>query len=347
MKLFLPPLPVSIIIPICNELENIPLLYQQLRQVMHDSGRDYELIFVDDGSTDGSTQTLAELSQREASVRVIEFRRNFGQTAAIQAGIAHSRYDYLVTIDGDLQNEPGDIPMLLDKLDEGYDLVHGWRKDRQDPWLSRKLPSFVANCLISTVTRFPVHDLGCTLKAMRRQIATELELYGEMHRFIPILAHYHGARCVEVETRHHPRHFGTTKYGLDRTLRVVLDLLTVKYMISYFGSPMKFFGKLGLLAMGVGVVVFFALVGMKLWGGVNMTGNPFLLLSCVSMFASLQFFSMGVLGEIAARIYYAVGKATSSGKKSFSIRHLHNMDSVDTRSMSRPPFIDSKVNRVA
>ena len=237
---------VSIVVPIYNERENIPLLFEQLRQVMHELDRRCEVILVDDGSRDGSAALLAELAERDERFKVIHFRRNFGQTAAMQAGIQHASGDVIVTMDGDLQNDPHDIQMMLERIDEGYDLVHGWRKERQDAWLNRRLPSMLANRLISRVTGFPVHDLGCTLKAIRRDVAIELELYGEMHRFIPILAHTRGAKCVEVVTQHHPRRLGQTKYGISRTLRVVLDLLTVKYIVSYFASPMKLFGGMGL-----------------------------------------------------------------------------------------------------
>jgi len=192
---------ISVVVPIYNELENIPLLYQQLAAVLPSLNRPWEIVFVDDGSTDGSSDRLKQIAVRESRVKVVHFRRNYGQTAAMQAGIQHSAGETIVTLDGDLQNDPLDIPTLVQKLDEGYDLVHGWRKLRQDTLLTRKVPSRIANWLISKVTRFPIHDLGCTLKAMRREIADELELYGEMHRFIPILAHQRGARCCEVVTR--------------------------------------------------------------------------------------------------------------------------------------------------
>ena len=239
---------VSVVIPIFNELDNLGPLHEQLDQVLSKLRHAYEILFIDDGSTDGSVERLREIAQRDARVKVVCFRRNFGQTAAMQAGLQMAAGDVIVTMDGDLQNDPNDIPVMLEKLDEGFDLVHGWRKHRQDAWLNRKLPSKIANWLISKVTRFPIHDLGCTLKVMRREIARELELYGEMHRFIPILAHARGARCAEVVTKHHPRRHGKTKYGIGRTSRVILDLITVKYMLSYFASPMKLFGKIGLWA---------------------------------------------------------------------------------------------------
>ena len=213
---------VSVVVPILNEFESIPHLYVKLVAALESTTRPFELIFVDDGSTDGSPDQLGRLADADDRVRVVVLRRNFGQTAAMRAGMDAAVGDYVVTIDGDLQNEPADIPMMLDRLDEGVDLVHGWRRDRKDKWLSRRLPSMIANWVIARVTRFPVHDLGCTLKAMRREISEELELYGEMHRFIPILAHSRGAKCLEVVTTHHPRLHGKTKYGIDRTLRVFI-----------------------------------------------------------------------------------------------------------------------------
>src|SRR5947199_2600094 len=295
---------VSVVVPICNELENIPLLFQQLAAVLPSLNRPWEIVFVDDGSTDGSSDRLKQIAAADERVKVVRFRRNYGQTAAMQAGIHHSTGETIVTLDGDLQNDPLDIPTLVHKLDEGYDLVHGWRKLLQDTLLTRKLPSRIANWLISKVTRFPIHDLGCTLKAMRREIADELELYGEMHRFIPILAHQRGARCAEIVTRHHPRRFGQTKYGLSRTVRVVLDLVTVKYMLDYFASPMKLFGRFGLACFAVAMLSGLAAVGMKIAHSTDMSGNPLTLLAVLGAIAGIQFFSLGLLGEVSARIYY-------------------------------------------
>ncbi|HVW36398.1 MAG TPA: glycosyltransferase family 2 protein, partial [Pirellulales bacterium] len=267
---------LSIVVPVYNERENVALLYEALTKAVAPLGLDYEIVLVDDGSTDGSGRALDELAARDRSVKIVHFRRNFGQTAAMNAGLHLASGDVVVTLDADLQNDPADIPVLLAKLDEGFDLVHGWRKNRQDAFVNRKLPSKIANWMISKTTGFPVHDLGCTLKAMRREIAHDLQLYGEMHRFIPILAHWRGARCAEVVTRHHPRKFGQSKYGISRTFRVILDLITVKYMIQYLTSPMKLFGGMGLASFGLGALSGAATVGMKLAGGVDMTGNPLL-----------------------------------------------------------------------
>ncbi len=315
-------LSVSVVVPIYNEFENIPLLYEQLSQTLLKLGREYEILFVDDGSRDGSAEALQALAAADLRVKVVRFRRNYGQTAAMQAGFQYASGDVIVTMDGDLQNDPSDIGMMLAKIDEGYDLVHGWRKQRQDAFLNRRLPSLIANWIIAKTTRFPIHDLGCTLKAIRREIAQDLELYGEMHRFIPILAHWRGAWCAEVVTKHHPRRFGTTKYGISRTLRVVLDLITVKYMLDYSASPMKLFGMLGFGCGLLSAVAGLAVILMKLGQGVDMTGNPLLLLAVLAMMVGVQLFSLGLLGEVSARIYFG-----SQGKQHFTVRELINFDS--------------------
>jgi glycosyltransferase involved in cell wall biosynthesis len=312
---------VSVVVPVYNEVDNIGPLYDAVARVMASAGRSYELLVVDDGSTDGTVERVTELAARDSRVRVVKFRRNFGQTAAMQAGLQLASGDAIVTLDGDLQNDPADIPGMLAKLDEGYDVVHGWRRNRQDAWLSRKLPSKIANWVISRVTGFKIHDLGCTLKAMRREIAQELELYGEMHRFIPILAHWRGARCVEIETRHHPRRFGQTKYGIGRTTRVVLDLVTVKFMLQYFASPMKLFGRIGLWCGGLSMLAGLATVAMKVFQDFDMTGNPLLLAAVTCGLAAIQFFSLGLLGEVAARIYFS-----QANRRNYAVRELVNFD---------------------
>lgn len=312
---------ISVVVPIFNERENVDRLYEAVRDVLDRFGRPYELILVNDGSTDGSTELLQRLAVNDERVKVIEFRRNFGQTAAMSAGMQAATGEVVVTLDADLQNDPADIPMMIEKLESGYDLVQGWRKDRKDPFLSRRLPSHVANWLISKVTRFPIHDLGCTLKAMHRDVAHDLRLYGEMHRFIPILAHWRGAKCAEVVTGHFPREFGTSKYGISRTLRVVFDLITVKYLIRYLVSPMKLFGAIGLVCGVIGVLSGMATIGMKLFQQVDMTGNPLLLLAAMSTMLGVQFLGMGMLGELGARIYYE-----SEDNQPYAIRHQWNFD---------------------
>ncbi len=324
---------LSILIPVYNEFENISLLHDEIRAAIDPLNVSFEILFVDDGSVDGSGERLQALAIQDPHVRVVRLRRNFGQTAAMQAGLDHAQGDIIVSLDADLQNDPHDIPLMLAKLDEGFDLVHGWRKERQDKWLTRKLPSGIANRLISWVTRFPIHDLGCTLKAIRRELADELELCGEMHRFIPILAHRRGARCAEVITHHRPRRFGRSKYGLSRIPRVILDLITVKFLVDYFASPMKLFGRLGLAAIALGMGALLATVGMKIGYRVDMTGNPLLLLGAMSGLAGLQFLCMGILGEVNARIYYDGG-----AKKPYAVREIHERG----RSISRRPL-----NRVA
>ena len=321
---------VSVIVPVFNELDNVELMYLELISAMDQQDRPFELVVVDDGSRDGTTNRLRQIAADDERVKLVLFRRNYGQTAAMHAGIQNANGDFIVTIDGDLQNDPRDIPMMLDKLDEGFDLVHGWRKDRKDHLLSRKIPSKIANWLISRVTDFPIHDLGCTLKAMRTEIAQQIELYGEMHRFIPVLAHQLGAKSVEVVTNHRARQFGETKYGIGRTFRVVLDLITVKFMIKYFSSPMKLFGKLGLWVGGLGTCSLFGAGLMKLIGGVDLTGNPLLLLGILSTILSVQFFSLGLIGEVCARIYY-----TSEKRANYQVREFVNFESQATLPISR------------
>jgi glycosyltransferase involved in cell wall biosynthesis len=312
---------VSVVVPIYNERENLLTLYRQLRDVLESMGQSYEILLIDDGSTDGSFEQIRVLAQTDRHLKAVQFRRNYGQTAAMQAGLQMATGDVIVTMDGDMQNDPADIPMMVEKIQEGYDLVHGWRKNRQDRFVSRRLPSMLANWLISRTTRVPIHDLGCTLKAIRRDIARELELYGEMHRFIPILAHQRGARCVEVVTRHHARRFGQSKYGISRTLRVLLDLITVKYVLDYFPSPMKLFGLLGISSGTAGICSGSATLLMKMFGGVDMTGNPLLLLTVFLLMAGLQFFSLGLLGEVCARIYYGL-----QSKQNYAVRECLNFD---------------------
>jgi glycosyltransferase involved in cell wall biosynthesis len=294
---------VSVVVPIFNERDNIPLLHGELVAAFHKAPYNYEFIFVDDGSTDGSHRLLNELLDRDSHVRIIRFRGNFGQTAAIQAGIEQATGDVIVTIDGDLQNDPADIPAMIEKLAEGNDLVHGWRQFRHDA-LSRRLPSKIANWLIARATNVPVHDLGCTLKVMQRQIAQELKLYGDMHRFIPILAAQRGAKCLEVVTNHRPRLYGKSKYGLSRTVRVILDLLTVKYLQRYFNHPMRLFGGLAIACGGLGLAALAATIGMKIRSGTDMTGNPLLLLAVFLELAGIQLLGLGLLSEVSSRIYF-------------------------------------------
>lgn len=320
---------VSVVVPIYNEVDNIRPLYETIDPVMRGMDRSYEIVLVDDGSTDGTRSELQKLAEEDPAVRIVELRGNFGQTAAMSAGMDAAAGEVIVTMDGDLQNDPTDVPMMLAKIDEGWDLVHGWRKNRQDATISRKIPSKIANWLISKVTGFPVHDLGCTLKAVRREVAVELELFGEMHRFIPILANWRGAKCVEVVTKHHARTRGASKYGISRVPRVVLDLITVKYLIQYLVSPMKLFGGVGLVCGAIGLFTGVLTVGMKLFQGVDMTGNPLLLLSMFSSMVAVQFLVLGMLGELCTRIYFEV-----QHKRPYAVRRTLNFDDADVISVN-------------
>ncbi|HEX6986366.1 MAG TPA: glycosyltransferase family 2 protein [Planctomycetaceae bacterium] len=316
---------VSVVVPLFNEAENVRPLHAALTAVMRGLGKRYELILVDDGSRDGTTERLREIAAADPCVKVVLFRSNFGQTAALSAGLRHAAGAAVVTLDGDLQNDPADIPMLLAKLDEGYDFVHGWRKDRQDALVLRKIPSRIANRLIAKVTGVAVHDLGCALKAMRGEVARELRLYGDMHRFVTILAARNGARCCEVVTRHHTRRHGQSKYGLSRTVRVVLDLVTVYYLTRHLRNPMRLFGGAGLACGVVGALSAAATVGMKLFGGVDMTGNPLLLLTVLSARLGVQFLALGLLGELGTRIFYEV-----RGGEPYAIREMLNFERPET-----------------
>ena len=327
---------VSVVVPIFNEFENVDLMYQQLVMAMKNQDRSYEILFVDDGSKDGTWGCLQEIAKIDKRVKLVLLNRNFGQTAAMMAGIQNARGKLIVTIDGDLQNDPDDIPMMLDKLDEGYDLVHGWRKNRQDKTLSRKLPSKIANWLISKVTRFPIHDLGCTLKAIRADFAKQLELYGEMHRFIPILANRLGAKCVEVETRHRARLYGKSKYGIDRASRVILDLITVKFLTDFQSSPMKMLGTIGLTAGAMGAGSLFVAVLAWLFAGSVLLTSPFLIFSLIASVICVQMIGLGLIGEVCTRIYYS-----ADGKNSYQVRSLVNFETkstVEDSDEDRPNF---------
>ena len=293
---------------------------ERLRQALEPLGLDYEVVFVDDGSIDGSLGVLEGLAAADPHIKVVGLRRNFGQTAALQAGIDWSSGDVLVTMDGDLQNDPADIPLLLDKLGEGYDAVLGLRANRQDNLLIRKVPSLLANWLIRRVTGVRIKDMGCTLRAMRRELAEALPLYGEMHRFVPVLAQQQGARLAQVPVRHHARKAGRTKYNLTRTVRVVLDLITVKFLHSYLTRPMHVLGLGGLVCMGLGVVSLLVTIWMKSHYGTFMTGNPFLLFSAMLELIGVQFISMGLLGEVLTRTYFE-----SQGKPAYTVRTTINL----------------------
>ncbi len=308
---------ISIVIPIYNEVESIPILNDAILVAL--AGFDYEIIYVDDGSMDGSIQVLEELARDHIErVRVIEFRRNFGQTAAMAAGIDNASGDIIVTLDADLQNDPADIPKLLKKIEDGYDVASGWRVDRKDTLLTRTIPSRVANWLISKVTGVRLHDYGCTLKAYRREVLEGFHLYGEMHRFIPAYAGGVGAKIVEVPVQHHPRRFGKAKYGLERTAKVILDLFTVKFLISFSNKPIYLFGGTGLVLFALSLINLAVLVIRRLIPPYeHMIRSP-LLLMCVMLFIlGFQSILMGLMAELIVRTYYE-----SQAKATYSIRRI-------------------------
>lgn len=295
---------LSLVVPIYNEAENLRPLCERIRQALAPTGWEYEVVLVDDGSSDGSDRILADLHGEDPTLKVIRFRRNFGQTAALAAGLDYAHGEIIVSLDGDLQNDPLDIPRLVAKLDEGYDLVNGWRVNRQDPFLYRRLPSHIANAIISITTGVKLHDYGCTLKAFRRDVAKRLKLYGEMHRFIPALVSDLGGKIAELPVSHQPRQRGSSKYGLARTLWVILDLLTVKFLSYYATRPSHLFGLLGALAvlLGGGITVLLGL--QKIFFNVRLGNRPLLLLGILLVVIGVQFVSLGLIGEMLARTYH-------------------------------------------
>ena len=295
---------LSIVIPVYNEEENVEPLIQEINAAVRPLGKPYEIVVVDDGSRDATFSVLARLHLRDSCLRVVRLKRNFGQTAAIAAGLAYADGDVVVLMDGDAQNDPQDIPALLAELKKGNDLVCGWRSNRRDPFLNRRLPSMIANHLVSWATQVKLHDYGCTLKAMRRDVAKNLKLYGEMHRFIPAIAYERGARVAEIKVNHRPRMRGDSKYGIARTLRVILDLLTVKFLISYSTRPLHVFGVLGLSSGGLGFLIAVYLTMQKLIYHVSIGGRPLLLLAILLIFIGFQFLTMGLLAEMLSRTYH-------------------------------------------
>lgn len=295
---------LSVVLPVFNEEDNLNPLYEELKEVLSGMQTEYEVVFVDDGSTDRTPAILKELKDADEHVRVIRFRRNFGQTAALAAGFDHAEGEVIVTLDADRQNDPRDIPKLVDKLKEGYDLVNGWRYFRQDPFVSRRLPSMIANKIISFTTDVKLHDYGCTLKAFTREVARNLGLYGEMHRFIPAIASWMGISIAEVKVNHRPRVSGVSKYGISRTIRVVLDLITVKFLLSYSGRPLQFFGLFGLICGAAGLVISAIMAVQRMFFDVPLADRPLLLLGILLIFMGLQFITFGLLGELQTRAYH-------------------------------------------
>jgi glycosyltransferase involved in cell wall biosynthesis len=293
---------VSIVVPVYNEEQNIPILFSELEKVLKTINKNVEIIFIDDGSTDDSLNRLKKLKNK-ADLRIIKFKRNFGQTAALSAGFTGAGGNIIITIDADLQNDPGDIPALINEIEKGYDLVSGWRKNRKDPFLLRRLPSFFANNIISFYTGVKLHDYGCTLKAYRKSILKDINLYGELHRFIPALISWSGASIREIPVKHRVRRHGRSKYGIMRTINVVLDLFTVKFLLAISRGPMQIFGRVGLWFIFFGFIAGAATILMKIIINFNMTGNPLLYLAIFLIILSFQFFALGLLGELNIRNY--------------------------------------------
>ena len=312
---------LSIVVPVYNERENLPLLHQALHEALARCRYSWEVVLVDDGSTDGSTEILEQLATEDPEhVRVVFLRRNFGQTAAIAAGIDHAQGEVVVLMDADLQNDPQDIPRLLAKLEEGYDVVSGWRRERKDAFLTRTLPSRLANALISWVTGVHLHDYGCTLKAYRREVLQGFRLYGEMHRFIPAYAASVGARITEIPVRHHPRKYGKAKYGLERTLKVVLDLFTVKFLLSYFHKPIYLFGGVGMLLILPSTLMLLFLILRRIVWKVTLFTSPLFQLSLMFIILGFQSVLMGLIAELLVRTYHE-----AQGKPTYTVRRVLNL----------------------
>jgi glycosyltransferase involved in cell wall biosynthesis len=311
---------ISIIMPIFNEEENIPIIYKELRDVLDNLKYTWEIIFINDGSFDNSEKIIREIASQDKNIKIINFRKNFGQTAAISAGIDFSKGDIIIPIDADLQNNPADIPKLIEKIEEGYDVVSGWRKNRKDKLISRRLPSWIANKIISLITKINLHDYGCTLKAYRREIIKGVKLYGEMHRFIPVYTYWMGGKITEVVVDHRPRIHGKSKYNIDRIFKVILDLITIEFLSSYVSKPIYLFGSCGLLCLIGGFFIIFILTLDKIIYGLSMIQSPLLLLSSILVILSFQFFLIGLLAEIMIRTYHE-----SQNKTTYVIKDTINI----------------------
>jgi len=310
-------LDLSIVIPLLDEEENVVRLYEELSGVLDSMDESCEMIFVDDGSVDKSLSLLEEIQQRDSRLVIISFRKNFGQTAAMSAGFDYAEGDIIISMDADLQNDPRDIPNLVASIAEGHDVACGWRHDRKDAFLNRRLPSMIANRIISGITGVRLHDYGCTLKAFRKEITNNIKLYGEMHRFIPAIASGMGAEVAEVKVNHRARQFGTSKYGISRTIRVILDLITVKFLLSYATRPIQVFGLFGFFSSSVGVLLALFLTFQRQVYNIPMGSRPLLLLAILLIFLGFQFITLGLIAELQARTYHE-----AQGKPVYYIRKI-------------------------
>ena len=308
---------ISVVIPLLNEEENIQQLYTKLEAVLVKLNKPYEIIFIDDGSTDNTFNILKDIHKKNSNVKIIKFRRNFGQALAFSAGFDHSKGDVIITMDGDLQNNPEDIPRLLDKLDEGYDIVKGWRVNRKDPFLSKKVPSKIFNWLTSRITGVKLHDFACALNAYRREVVENITIYGELHRYISVLASMRGVSIAEIEVKHHPRIYGESKYKVGRLIRGTFDLITIKFLLSYSTRPLHLFGIPGAISFFIGFVIGAHLTIERLVFGMGIGDRPLLLLAVLLVFLGAQFITMGLLGEVMTRIYYEV-----QNKPMYAIREI-------------------------
>ncbi len=312
---------ISIVTPVFNEAENLHILYKEIVNALNGRYDNYEIIFVNDGSNDGSIEKLKELSVIDKKVKIVNFRKNFGQSSAISAGFDYSSGEIVVTLDADLQNDPADIPVIIEKIEEGYDIVNGWRKNRKDKFFSKRLPSFFGNKLVSFITGVKLHDYGCTLRGFRKEVVKNMKLYGEMHRYIPAFASRLGIRSVEIPVNHRKRRFGKSKYGLGRTFRVILDLISIKYLLSFSNRPLQIFGSLGLLMMGGGVLSGIYITYEKYALGAS-ANRPLLIFTVLLIFLGFQIITLGLLAEMLTRIYHE-----GLNKNSYTVRNTLGFDS--------------------
>jgi len=328
------PLSYSVVVPFYNEQESVAQLYVKIIEVMDAVGEPYEIVFVDDGSKDGTFRLMSEIARDDDRVVVVRLRRNFGQTAALKAGFDHSQGEIIISMDGDLQHDPAEIPRFIDKIQEGYDIVSGWRVERTDHWLTRQIPSRVANRIMAKLSRVDLHDFGTTFKAYRREILSEIHLYGELHRFIPALASWAGASVAEVPITNIPRKNGKSNYGISRTIRVLLDLLSVKFLLDYSTKPLQFFGVAGLscLAAGGGIGLWVFARKALLDEGLLANHGPLILLGMALVMGGIQFLAIGLIGELLARTYYE-----SQNKPVYTVKQFIGRDRVEAKARTEPP----------